>query len=230
VTAGTSASEQVAALLASAGVEERTELAGRFGFLAFHGGLEAGTEVVAEEAARASGASFYAIVQPAALRWHLPSHVVGRGASPALAEFLAHVDVTIAVHGYGRRERPRDILVGGTNRALAARVAAALRPRLPDQTVVDDLEGIPPEMRGVHPFNPVNLCRHRGVQIELPPPVRGAAWRWEDRGAPCVPAPALVEALADVAARTTGCDGPPSSPNGGQPAPSPTSKVPPARQ
>jgi phage replication-related protein YjqB (UPF0714/DUF867 family) len=196
-------SEQVAALLAHPGVEERAELAGRFGFLAFHGGLEGGTEVVAERAARASGASFYAIVQPPRLRWHLPSHVVGRGASPALAAFLAHVDVTIAVHGYGRRERPHDILVGGANRALAADVAAALRARLPAGTVVDDLAGIPTEMRGVHPFNPVNLCRGGGVQVELPPGVRGATWRWEDRGAPCTPDHGLVEALAEVAAHST---------------------------
>ena len=195
--------EQVAALLSCPGVEERAELAGRFGFLAFHGGLEGGTEVVAELAALASGASFYAIVQPPGLRWHLPSHVIGRGASPTLATFLAHVDVTIAVHGYGRRERPRDILVGGANRELAATVAAALRARLTDETVVDDLDGIPAEMRGVHPFNPVNLCRGGGVQIELPPGVRGATWRWEDRGAPCTPHPHLVDALADVAAQST---------------------------
>ena len=88
----TTDADRVAELLASPGVEERAELAGRFGFLAFHGGLEGGTETVAELAARASGASFYSLVQPPTLRWHLPSHVVGRGASPALGRFLDHVD------------------------------------------------------------------------------------------------------------------------------------------
>jgi phage replication-related protein YjqB (UPF0714/DUF867 family) len=191
--------DRVAELLASPGVEERTGLAGRFGFLAFHGGLEGGTEAVAERAAQASGASWYVLIQPPTLRWHLPSHVIGRGASPALARFLAHVDVAIAVHGYGRRERPRDILIGGGNRTLAAAVAAALGPRLPDSVVVDDLDAIPAEMRGLHPTNPVNLCRGGGVQLELPPGVRGASWRWEDRG-PCTPDPALVDGLAAVAA------------------------------
>jgi phage replication-related protein YjqB (UPF0714/DUF867 family) len=191
--------DRVAELLASPGVEERSELTGRFGFLAFHGGLEGGTESVAEHAARASGASFYSLIQPPTLRWHLPSHVVGRGASATLSRFLDHVDLTIAVHGYGRRERPVDILIGGGNRLLAADVAAALRPRLPSSVVVDDLDEIPPEMRGLHPTNPVNLCRRGGVQLELPPGVRGASWRWEDRG-PCRPDPALVEALAEVAA------------------------------
>ena len=38
---------------------------GRFGFLAFHGGsLERMTDVVATEAADASGASLYAVLQP----------------------------------------------------------------------------------------------------------------------------------------------------------------------
>jgi phage replication-related protein YjqB (UPF0714/DUF867 family) len=211
--------DRVADLLASPGVEERVELCGPFGFLAFHGGLEGGTEQVAEAAAAASGASFYVLVQPPTLRWHLPSHVIGQGASAALGGFIAHVDVTIAVHGYGRRERPRDILVGGANRDLATTVAAALRPRLPDSVVVEDLDAIPPEMRGLHPGNPVNLCRRGGVQLELPPGVRGASWRWEDRG-PCTPDPALIEALAEVAATPLPADLPGHS----------TSNVPPARQ
>jgi phage replication-related protein YjqB (UPF0714/DUF867 family) len=202
--------EQVATLLAHPGVEERIELRGPFGFLALHGGLEGGTEVVAELAAHASGASFYAIVQPPKLRWHVPSHVIGRGAPPTLADFLSHVDVAIAVHGYGRRDRPRSILLGGANRELAATVASALRARLADATVVDDLDGIPAEMRGVHPFNPVNLCRSGGAQVELPPGVRGAAWRWEDRGAPCAPDPRLVDALAEVAAQTSTSNLPPA--------------------
>ena len=216
--------DRVAGLLATAGVEERVVLRGRLGFLAFHGGLEGGTEETAEAAASASDASLYVLVQPPTLRWHLPSHVIGAGASPALRGFLAHIDVAIALHGFGRRERPRDILVGGANRALAGTIAAALRPRLPDSVVVDDLDAIPAGMRGLHPTNPVNLCRQGGVQLELPPGVRGASWRWEDRG-PCTPDPALVEALAEVAA---GWDtpAPASATSGAQP----TSKVPPERQ
>jgi phage replication-related protein YjqB (UPF0714/DUF867 family) len=194
--------DRVAELLATDGFEERVSLRGRLGFLAFHGGLEGGTEETAEAAADSSDASVYALVQPPTLRWHLPSHVIGAGASPALRRFLDHVDVAVALHGYGRRERPRDILVGGANRVLAGAVAAALRPRLPDSVVVDDLDAIPAGMRGLHPTNPVNLCRQGGVQLELPPGVRGASWRWEDRG-PCTPQPALIEALAEIAAAWT---------------------------
>ena len=46
----------LAELLAVAGVEERVELAGPVGLLAFHGGLEGGTETVAAAAAARSGA------------------------------------------------------------------------------------------------------------------------------------------------------------------------------
>ena len=198
----------VAELLASPGVEERVALAGPVGFLAFHGGMEGGTETIAELAAEASGASLYTLVQPPTLRWHLPSHVIGRGASPALARVLDHVEVIIALHGYGRRERPYDILVGGANRRLAVALADALRPRLPASVVVDDLEAIPVEMRGLHPTNPANLARGGGVQLELPPGVRGATWRWEDRG-PCTPDPALIDALVEVARAQSTSNDPP---------------------
>jgi len=188
----------LAELLAMPGVEERVELAGPVGLLAFHGGLEGGTETVAAAAAARSHASLYTIVQPPTLRWHLPSHRVGAGASPALLRFLDHVEVAIAVHGYGRPGRPRDLLLGGTNRVLAARLARLLSARLPGWTVIDDLAELPREMRGLHPDNPVNRCRGGGVQLELPPAVRGASGRLLD-AAVCAPEPGLVAALAEVA-------------------------------
>ena len=187
----------LAELLAVPGVEERLELAGPVGLLAFHGGLEGGTETVATAAAAQSAASLYAIVQPPTLRWHLPSHTVGAGASPALVRFLDHIEVAIAVHGYGRPSRPRDLLLGGGNRVLAAQLARSLRRHLPDWTVIDDLDEFPREMRGLHPDNPVNRCRGGGVQLELPPAVRGASGRLLDSQV-CVPEPGLITALADV--------------------------------
>jgi phage replication-related protein YjqB (UPF0714/DUF867 family) len=189
----------LAELLALPGVEERCILAGPVGFLAFHGGLEGGTETIAAAAAAASGASLYTVVQPPAVRWHLPSHMVGAGASPALLGFLDHVEVGIAIHGYGRPGRPRDLLLGGRNRQLAAQLGAALRRHLPGYVVVDDLAELPQEMRGLHPDNPINRCRHGGVQLELPPGVRGASGRWIDANTDCVPEAGLVDALAEVA-------------------------------
>ncbi len=156
-----------------------------------------------------SGASLYTIVQPPTLRWHLPSHTVGAGASPALVRFLDHIEVAVAVHGYGRPGRGRDLLLGGRNRTLATQLAEALRRHLPDWTVVDDLAELPREMRGLHPDNPVNRCRGGGVQLELPPAVRGASGRLLDTQV-CVPEPGLVAALAEVggglAARRSGID------------------------
>jgi phage replication-related protein YjqB (UPF0714/DUF867 family) len=187
-------------LLAAPGVTEEVTLAGRFGFLAFHGGLEGGTENVAEAAATAAGASYYGVIQPPTMRWHIPSHRVGIEPSPALTAFLHHVEVGVAVHGYGRPERPRAILLGGSNRILASALAACLGARVSGFEVVDNLDDMPVEMRGLHPYNPVNLIAGGGVQLELPPGARGAAWRLAERSTTCVPVAGLVDALAETAA------------------------------
>lgn len=161
-------------LLAQPGVVERCELRGRFGFLAFHGGnLERMTAEIAAEAAERSGSSLYAVIQPAPMREHLPSTEVRPEASPVLEAFLAHVDVAIAIHGYGRDGMWTSLLLGGSNRGLAALAAEHLREALPTFHIVDDLSSIPKDLRGLHPLNPVNEPRLGGVQIELPPRVRG---------------------------------------------------------
>jgi phage replication-related protein YjqB (UPF0714/DUF867 family) len=166
------------ALLASPGVEEHSVLRSRFGFLALHGGLEAGTAEIADAAAHATGASLYAVVQPDDLRWHVPSHRYDPALSAGLQEFLEHVDVVVSIHGYGglrgADDRWTTALLGGANRNLASRLAAELRAALPQYRWVDDLEGIPVHLRGLHPSNPVNRPRSQGVQVELPPRVRRA--------------------------------------------------------
>jgi len=168
-------------LLAHEGVEEDVELRSTFGFMAFHGGnLEAGTDLVATAAATASGASLYTVRQPSTLRWHVPSIEVTPEESPALAAFLDHVDVAVAVHGFGRVGLWTTLLLGGRNRPLAAHLAGHLRASLEGYTVVDDLERIPSELRGVHGRNPVNGCRNGGVQLELPPRVRTHGPFWAD--------------------------------------------------
>jgi phage replication-related protein YjqB (UPF0714/DUF867 family) len=181
-----------AELLACPGVIERAELRSRFGFMALHGGsLERGTAEIAERAGERAGASIYTVVQPEGLRWHVPSALVDPAHSPTLAEFLDHVDVVVSIHGYGRSDLGRALLVGGSNRALAARAARALSGALPDYRVVDDLVAIPPELRGMHPDNPVNRPRHGGIQLELPPRVRDGARRTAERDA-------LVSTLASL--------------------------------
>jgi phage replication-related protein YjqB (UPF0714/DUF867 family) len=161
-------------LLAHPGVEEVCEIGSPFGFMAFHGGnLEAVTDVIATRAAEASGASLYAVIQPPGLRWHIPSTRIDPTRSARLAMFLAHVDVAVAVHGYGAEGFWTTLLLGGSNRGLATHIAAHLRPRLDGFDVVDDLDAIPVRLRGVHPDNPVNRPADGGVQLELPPRVRG---------------------------------------------------------
>jgi phage replication-related protein YjqB (UPF0714/DUF867 family) len=197
-------------LLESEGVHEHVELGSRVGFLALHGGLERGTYEIAREASVRSGASLYAVVQPTTLRWHVPSAEYDPADSDALARFVEHVDVAISVHGYGGLRTSDDrwttVLVGGSHRDLAQDLALRLRTALPDYTFLDDLDLIPDNLRGVHTGNPVNRVRDGGVQLELPPRVRGYG-RWWDERDPEGPAPgtlrphteALVVALADQA-------------------------------
>ena len=174
---------EFAEILATPGVEERCVLRGRLGFMAYHGGnLEWLTDVIAERAAERSGASSYCVVQPAGMREHLPSTRVRPAESAVLAHFLEHVDIVVTVHGFGRRGLFSSLLLGGRNRPFAEHVGRSLRRHLPSYDVRTDLDTIPTKLRGLHESNPVNLARQQGVQIELPPRVRGSSpmwWDWE---------------------------------------------------
>ncbi len=190
-----------AELLALPDVVEECVLRGRFGFMAFHGGgLEEMTDVIAAAAAELADASYYGIVHPPDWELHIPSTRVAPQHSARLAAFIEHVDVVISVHGFGRRSLMTSLLLGGRNRELATHVAGHLRPALPAYDILDDLALIPPELRGVHDRNPVNLPSGAGVQIELPPRVRGASplwWDWEGERVPHTDA--LIAALAAAA-------------------------------
>lgn len=186
-------------LLAEPGVTEVIELRSAVGFMALHGGsLEEETDVIARRAADAAGASVYAVVLPPELQWHVPSHRYRAADSARLAAFLDHVDLVVAVHGYGREGRWTSLLLGGRDRVIARDLGAALRPALPDYEIVDELDDIPRDLRGLHPDNPVNQARRGGVQLELPPRVRGRSpvWStWPGPG-PVPPMAALIDALA----------------------------------
>jgi phage replication-related protein YjqB (UPF0714/DUF867 family) len=184
-------------LLAAPGVTERFVAGSRFGFCAIHGGLEQGTAEIAEAAATASGATFYAVVQPDNLRWHVPSHRYDTSCSDLLREFVASVDAVVSVHGFGglrdADDRWTTALLGGRNRTLATTLGAALAVALPGYRWVTDLDAMPARLRGQHPQNPVNRVTNAGVQLELPPRVRRAGADYD----------ALVDALASVASSAT---------------------------
>jgi len=181
-------------LLATHGVEERFVAGSRFGLCALHGGLEEGTAEIAARAARVSGATYYAVVQPDDLRWHVPSHRYDPALSNGLRTFLASVDTLISVHGFGgvrdADDRWTTALLGGTNRALADELSSELARVLPNYRWIADLDVIPRHLRGLHPSNPVNLVAYGGVQLELPPRVRRPGADYD----------VLVSALATVAA------------------------------
>lgn len=174
MTASAGRASPFSALLASPGVAEVFERRSRFGFMAFHGGLlEERTDVIASRAAVESGSSFYGVLLPPDLQWHIPSARVRPADSAKLTAFLHHVDAVVAVHGFGRDGFWTTLLLGGSNRSLAEHLAEAIRPALAGYAVVTDLERIPAGLRGLHADNPCNLTRSGGVQLELPPRVRG---------------------------------------------------------
>ncbi len=177
--------DMLAALLASPGVVEHCELRSeRVGFLSLHGGLEAATFEIAREAAQRSGASLYAVVQPEGLRWHVPSQRFDPEASARLGAFCRHVHTAISIHGFGgvrdSDERWKTVVLGGGDRRSARDLGAALRRTLEHYTFIDDLAEIPAAYRGVHTGNPVNRTRGSGVQLELPPRIRGNSPIWAD--------------------------------------------------
>lgn len=194
---------ELSELLTRPDVTEECVLRSTFGFMAFHGGsLEEMTDVIASRAAAQSGASYYGIQLPDNLEWHIPSHKVTADQSPLLETFLSHVDIVITVHGFGRKGFFTSLLLGGRNRRLASHLAPILRTHLPAYRIIDELDEIPQNLRGLHQDNPVNVVQHAGVQLELPPRVRGASplwWDWEGPG--LTPhTESLIEALASCAA------------------------------
>lgn len=168
--------QSLSQLLAEPGVTEVSRLRSRFGFLAIHGGgLEQMTDVIAEGAAEAAGASVYLVRHPDRYPHHLPSVRFRANESPRLAEFLDHVHVAVSLHGYGRLGLSTQLLAGGRNRKLARHLARHID--VPGYQVITALDAIPRELRGMHPNNPVNQVRDGGTQLELSSRVRGISPR-----------------------------------------------------
>ncbi len=196
-----------AELLAHPEVVEELVLGSRVGFLALHGGLEPATAEIAREAAARSGSSSYVIVQPLAMKRHVPSHQTDPGCAAQFATFLQHIDVLVSIHGYeGRGRLHSAVLLGGADRIGAAELARVLRTALPEYRVIDDLDAIPRRLRGLDPRNPVNHAPGGGVQIELPHPVRaiGPFGRGPAGAEHRAHTAALVEGLAVFAAARSG--------------------------
>ena len=190
-----------AELLAHPGVTEECELRGRLGFMAYHGGgLEETTDIVARQAAERSGASYYGVLHPPDWDLHIPSIRVTADQSPLMASFIEHVDVVITIHGFGRRPLFTSLLLGGQNRTLAAHVARPPAGRAAGLRHRRRTRRHPARAAGVHDRNPVNLPTHAGVQIELPPRVRGSSPLWWDWESGLVPhTEALITGLAAAA-------------------------------
>jgi phage replication-related protein YjqB (UPF0714/DUF867 family) len=216
----------LAELLAMPGIKEECILRSNVGFMALHGGSQdRGTDQIARRAAERAGASYYAIVHPNGLRVHLTSRLYDPDHSSTLRAFLEHVDVAISVHGFGRdglalwfdpdrgliiepygppmrgnQTGPlRGIILGGQNGQLLDAARKLFDGRFAGYHVADERVRL-----GFHPDNPVNLPSGHGVQIELPPGLRGIG----DFGETLVPrqdgvVSEVVDTLVELAARAT---------------------------
>jgi phage replication-related protein YjqB (UPF0714/DUF867 family) len=214
----------LAELLTLPGIKEECILRSNVGFMALHGGSQdRGTDQIARRAAEQVGASYYAIVHPNGLRVHLTSRLYDPDHSTSLRAFLDHVEVAISVHGFGRdgltlwfdpargliiepygpamrgkQTGPlRGIIVGGQNGELLKAARELFHGRFAGYHVADERVRL-----GFHPDNPVNLPSGHGVQIELPPGLRGIG----EFGETLVPrqdgvASETVAALVELAAR-----------------------------
>jgi phage replication-related protein YjqB (UPF0714/DUF867 family) len=216
----------LAELLGMPGIREECVLGSNVGFMALHGGSQdRGTEHIAARAAEQAGASYYGIVHPSDLRVHLTSRLHDPAHSVQLRTFIMHVDVAISVHGFGRdgfalwidrdggltiepygpavRGRQtgpmRGIILGGLNAQLLRTGRQLFEQRFADYHVADERVRL-----GFHPDNPVNLPSAHGVQVELPPGLRGIG----DFGEILVPRQdgivnEVVAALVELATRAT---------------------------
>ena len=211
----------LADVLSLPGVVEICSLRSPIGFMALHGGSQdRGTHEIASRAAEQSGASYYAIVQPSGVRAHLTSRRHNPDHSQRLRDFLAHVQIAISVHGFGRdsfdltvdatrgivvepygpavRGRQtgplRGIILGGRNSQLLDAARGLFHDRFQGFHVADERIRL-----GFDPDNPVNLPVSHGVQIELPPGLRGIG----DFGERLVPSedgvvPEVIAALIEL--------------------------------
>ncbi len=214
----------LAELLTMPGIREECILRSSVGFMALHGGSQdRGTEQIARRAADQAGASYYAIVHPSGLRVHLTSRLHNPDHSAHLRSFLEHVDVAISLHGFGRdgfalwldpdrgliiepygpavrgkQTGPlRGIILGGLNAQLLDAARKLFDRRFTGYHVADARVRL-----GFHPDNPVNLPSAHGVQVELPPGLRGIG----DFGESLVPrqdgvVSEMVAALVELARR-----------------------------
>ena len=214
----------LAELLTMPGVREECLLRSNVGFMALHGGSQdRGTEQIARLAATQAHASYYAIIQPSVLRVHLTSRLHDPDHSAPLRAFLEHVDVAISLHGFGRdgfalwfdpdrgliveaygpavrgkQTGPlRGIILGGLNSQLLDTARNLFNRRFAGYHVADERVRL-----GFHLDTPVNLPSAHGVQVELPPGLRGIG----DFGETLVPRQdgvvcEVVAALVDLATR-----------------------------
>ena len=154
--------------------------------MAYHGGsLEEITDVIATAAAERAGASYYGVHQPPTCSGTSPRSSIDPAASPALAAFLDHVDHVVTVHGYGREGFGPPCCSAAGTVPLAEHVGAAPRRGCPPTRWSPTSRRSRWSCAACTPATRSTWPAGGGVQLELPPRVRGTSplcWDWEGPG------------------------------------------------
>ena len=156
---------------------EDSTLRSRFGFMAIHGGgLEQMTDVIAERAADAAGASVYVLRHPDHYPHHLPSALY-RAAGVRTARRVPRPRRGRGVAARLRPHRAQHPTAGRRPQPRARRTPRAPRQRCPATRSSPTSTRSRASCAALHPDNPVNRVRGGGTQLELTPRVRGISPR-----------------------------------------------------
>ncbi len=144
--------------------------------IAIHGGrIEEGTSELLHAVAQ-DNFSYYEFKAKAAPDYnpqilqsgylHLTSH---RFDDPDLIQLANKSNYCLSLHGYPATKAKADFCVGGGNKKLRVKLVSSLTKSFPD---LKTCELCCPPYRGLHKNNVVNLCKQKGIQIEMSPRLR----------------------------------------------------------
>ncbi len=156
------------------GFVEYARFAGGVAVLAVHGGgIEPGTEELAEYAAAETGCSLYVFsgrLEKGNSRLRRMSRSLFREEDSLRSRVIGQANAVISIHGHGRDAN--EIYAVGASEVLKGMFVELMAQRLPAFPVVTDPAKIPKGLAGLHPDNVVNLPAGGGLQLELPARLR----------------------------------------------------------
>jgi phage replication-related protein YjqB (UPF0714/DUF867 family) len=142
--------------------------------MSFHGGfIESGTTELGLAITK-NDFDFYAFSALKPGEMHAPSftsstlHITSTHFNdPKLLKMLPEKDFCLGLHGFGGEEA--DFCIGGAAQKKRVNLLGLLQSQFPE---LKSCELCCPPYNGVSLKNPINQCKHEGVQVEMSPKVR----------------------------------------------------------